>query len=498
MSSKVKTAIIGCLVLAMFAPALLAADAPSKARNPRPQQSSGEAGATTAPAPNSQPAVALPAEFQDSLDEMLRLVNEGKKPSKDDIAGVESLLQQNKKNLLRFDAQGKMKYSMLSAWTTYFAGNTDGAVQAAAAGLAAVPDNADMKATYAAMAVSSAKYPMLGKLAVKPVPTTRKKPKNSEMEEPKEKEATSAGTLSFDTQALRPQAVGKKMGVMDGNFNCIGGATFSPKSDLLCVLAWRSVDVPKPKAAVTTATPIVEEEATSSEKSTSSNPDSAFGALMVEYTGCDKVSFVGVNLDDATASYNAMKEVAAKGWFWPQIMAMEPSNKAFSELAKYDVSKPTMAIVTKDGTIAYMGSPAGFLPKMVLAKATGDYAPKLFVPAKPIGAMDPNARKGPRPMDPNMRGRRVADPNAKVTGDLDEALQTGSELKAEELYNNAKSFLKGSRTTKLTAGPGVQACRQILQQYPNTPYAAKARELLAQLPDELKTRYNITPAEMGQ
>jgi hypothetical protein len=192
-----------------------------------------------------------------------------------------------------------------------------------------------------------------------------------------------------------------------------------------------------------------------------------------------------------------MKEISAKGWFWPQAMAQEPANKPLMELSKFETDKPTMAIITKDGTIAYMGSPTGFLPKLLLAKATGDYAPKLFIP---VPKADPNARRM-RVNDPNMARRKITDANSvrSKSGNSgeDDPLQMGSDIQAETLYNHAKSFLKGSRTTSLTAGSGVPLARQILQQYPNTEWAPKARALLRDLPDDLKTRFNITNEEMG-
>lgn len=503
--NKTRMAVLCCAMLAVFGSTLFAADgAPAKPKKtPKTQQPSGDAGGAAAaggPA-TGQPVVALPQELTVALDEMLKMVNDGKKPSTEDVAAVANLLQQSKKDLLKFDAPAKTKYSLLTSWNNYFAGNIDGAVQAAGAALTASPDDQDAKATYAAMAVVSGKYQMMGKLAAKPA-TTKKKPKIGEMEEAAPTTSTSAGVLSFDAAALKPMASGKKIIGLEANYNCIGGTTFAAgKSDLLCALAWRSVAVAKAAKPSASASASVPSEEVSTPSTSDSDPTSAFGSLMVDYTGCDKVAFIGVNLDDAAAKYNAMKEVGSKGWFWPQVMAQETTNKPLADLAKYDVSKPVMAIIAKDGTIMYMGSPTGFLPKLVLAKATDGYAPKLFVPSKAPGAMDPNARKSARAADPNARGKRSMDPNAvkgKDSGDIDEAMQMGQNLKAEELYNNAKSFMKGSRTSALTAGRGVQLCRQILQDYPNTEYAGKARELMRELPDDLKTRYNITAAEMGQ
>jgi hypothetical protein len=453
------------------------------------------------------PPVPLPQEISTALETLLKMVDEGKTPNKEEVAAVDYLLQQNKKNVTRYDEPGKTKYFMLSAWDNYFAGKADAAVQSLQAGIKSGPDDPDMKATYAAIAIAAEKYPMLGKLAAPKAPATTKKKKKGTEEDSGQmggtSTATASGVLSFDAQALRPQAINRKIAVTGSTFDCIGGITVAAgRSDLLCMLVYRSVSAAKDKTATS------QSEDMQARQESEDKSKGGFGALALDYVGNDKVSFIGVSLDDVAAEYNSMKAVSENGWFWPQVMAMKASNKPLNELAKYEIDRPTMAIVSKDGTIIYMGSPSGFLPKMLLAKATNNYAPKLFVPAKPLNLSDPNARKM-RMNDPNNRRTRAGDPNgrrAKVTdanavtsGDdkSDDAFQMGSDLKAEELYNHAKSFLKGSRTTTLTAGSGVQLCRQILQQYANTEYAAKARELLRELPDELKTRYNITSAEMG-
>jgi hypothetical protein len=442
--------------------------------------------------PAAKTTIPVPREVSAALEEMLKMVNEGKRPSKEEIVAIETMLQENKRNLMRFDEPGKVAYYMLSAWNSYFAGNADAAVQAIQAGIKSGPDDPDMKATYAAIATGLEKYPLMARLAPARPAAAQKKKKAGE-EESMSSPAGSSGVLNFDFGALRAQAVSRKLAIAEATFDCVGGVTFSPaKSDLVCMLVYRTI-APREKAAASHSQS-VEESISSSDSGTASAE--GFGSLMLDYVGCEKVSFVGVSLDDAAAKLNVMREASAKRWFWPQIMAQDAKNRSLMEFAKFDITQPTMAIVTKDGTIAYMGAPTGFLPKMLLAKATDNYVARLFTPGSPI---DPNTRKGRGVVDPNTARRRPADPNllrSKGQGEEDISQMT-SDLQAETLYNHAKSFLKGTRTTTLTAGPGVQLCRQILRQYPDTEYAAKARELLRDLPDEIKTRYNITNEEMG-
>ena len=445
---------------------------------------------TRTPGARQPAAIPLPQELATLSNEMLRIVNEGRRPSSPEIAAVSALLLQNRQNLLRYDEPGKVKYFMLSAWNSYFAGDHPAAVQAAQAGLRSGPEDPDMRATYAAIAMATENYPMIGRLAPPARPAARRRGAEETMETPAAAPLGS-GILNFDMQAFKPMGVSRKLSMADTTLRSIGGARLVPADlDLLCMLVYKTVgDRQTPRAAQTSY------EDYSPAGPPEGDPGAAFGALMTDYADSGKVGFIGVSLDDAAATYNAMRETSARGWFWPQVMARQEANKALADLARFSIDAPTMAIVTKDGTIAYLGSPVGFIPRLLLAKATNDYTPQLFVPIDPT---DPNVRRARIAADPNAMRRRPADPNAPRTGRADDdAFQTAADAQAERLYETAKSFLTGQRTTTLTAGSGIQLCRQILESYPHTESAAKARELLRDLPDEIKQRYNITNAEMG-
>ena len=67
---------------------------------------------------------------------------------------------------------------------------------------------------------------------------------------------------------------------------------------------------------------------------------------------------------------------------------------------------------------------------------------------------------------------------------------------ASKLLENAKAFMKiGTRFT--TPKQGVELCRRIIREYPDTTYAIQARELLRGLPERHQKRYKITDEEMG-
>ena len=52
----------------------------------------------------------------------------------------------------------------------------------------------------------------------------------------------------------------------------------------------------------------------------------------------------------------------------------------------------------------------------------------------------------------------------------------------------------GTRFT--TPKQGIELCRQIIREYPDTTYASEARELLRGLPERHQKRYKITDEEM--
>ena len=76
-------------------------------------------------------------------------------------------------------------------------------------------------------------------------------------------------------------------------------------------------------------------------------------------------------------------------------------------------------------------------------------------------------------------------------------LSRAEEADAEKLWQMAKQQRKMGRLPGMTFGQAVQYARDIIEKYPKTEYAMKARRLLADLPYNAKQRYEITKEEMG-
>jgi len=69
--------------------------------------------------------------------------------------------------------------------------------------------------------------------------------------------------------------------------------------------------------------------------------------------------------------------------------------------------------------------------------------------------------------------------------------------RAEDLYQMALVESKIAKKPFMTYKRMVDYCRQIIQQYPDSSYAPKARELLRQMPQRYREQYNVTDEEIG-
>ena len=68
---------------------------------------------------------------------------------------------------------------------------------------------------------------------------------------------------------------------------------------------------------------------------------------------------------------------------------------------------------------------------------------------------------------------------------------------AEKLYQMAVIESKIARKPMMTYKKMVDYCRQLIQDYPDTKYAKRARQLLRQMPERERRKYNVTNEEMG-
>ncbi len=70
-------------------------------------------------------------------------------------------------------------------------------------------------------------------------------------------------------------------------------------------------------------------------------------------------------------------------------------------------------------------------------------------------------------------------------------------IQAERIYQMALTESKIARKPMMSYVRMVNYCRQLLKEFPNTPHAEKARQLLRNMPERKQQRYNITAEEMA-
>ena len=80
---------------------------------------------------------------------------------------------------------------------------------------------------------------------------------------------------------------------------------------------------------------------------------------------------------------------------------------------------------------------------------------------------------------------------------LDEMEQLKQNLEASRLHQWAETEFKIARKPLMSYKRCVNYCREIIQKWPDSAEAAKARVLLRRVPERYRKQYNITDEEMG-
>lgn len=100
-----------------------------------------------------------------------------------------------------------------------------------------------------------------------------------------------------------------------------------------------------------------------------------------------------------------------------------------------------------------------------------------------------------RPKEDEQSGQAVqpgkpAEPNYRK---LDEE----QKIEAERLFEMALTQRKMARLPGMSYKQMVDYCRELIEKFPDTVYAAKAREMLGEVPERKRQLYNITDEEIN-
>ena len=226
----------------------------------------------------------------------------------------------------------------------------------------------------------------------------------------------------------------------------------------------------------------------------------AYGQIFGSYLAHPKVKFLAVNTDSLVNAPTVVNKLLASPWPWAHVMAAKPTS-GMAQYANLDCKQPKLAIVDTSGTIKYAGPAAGFLAPIMLTHLAGETPsagsitqPDSKTPSKtmfnPFKALLGGGNKRP---PANTATGATTTPNRIDEDDeiTPESIQAGKDLEW------AKTFVSIGRKPKLTSKTGIDLCRKIIRECPNSKYERQARLLLQSVPEYQKKRYKITDKEMG-
>jgi len=368
---------------------------------------------------------------------------------------------------------------------------------------------------------------------------------------------SSGNILNLNPDSIEANWLGRKVGQF--SLNCLNGTTFeyNPAEANLCVLFWKlaaadlaqyggleeadaepnglteihqisaplsqSSSYPSPsgrrertpqggrfdRRMLTERRSAFFTEETTTETDPASTQISELGNLFRSKFKRPDVKFIALNTNNPKAAPAVVAKLLRSPWPWAQAMLEEHmAGSAFAELditKKVTSDQPVLAVVDKTGTVRYAGPAAGFLAPMLVddllsgstALKTGYEAPKTIDKPRTdlqVPKAQPAAQLRQTPDTAPATNQQATD---QIEPPEDTEI-TAEDFQAKKLLTYAQGlFIPAGQKGFMTSEMGVDLCRQILRQYPNTTYADEARKLLRSLPPEEQKKYNITPEEMG-
>ncbi|MFH1613750.1 MAG: hypothetical protein ABIG61_01520 [Planctomycetota bacterium] len=430
---------------------------------------------------------------------ILNVVNSGETLQDNDVKVVKNTLAESKKYLVKFDTAQQCDYYLLSAWTNYYAGRMRTALDDAEKAFQSAENNQDAQATRLAMAILNKDYRVVGELgqsaessifSARPQPSRASRGRRGE-------QGPSSQTLDVKPELINPDLFGKAVETME--LHCLNGSTFAykPGQNALCVLFWSLSSDAEKQADEKFATGVLADEPSRRDryrrgqveddaKEEFQRQTSAFGKLFLLEFENSKTRFLAVNIDDVQNKAQVVGQLFKNSWPWAQVMADDPKNSVLTQFKNLAITQPTLAIIAPDGKICYAGQASGFLPRMVLSQAVSEISP----------SREPSVSEPVLPEETNstrQQEKTTRSPEAQPTAAEESDEQFNPH--AEQLYQTAVGLKKAG--VYINYRKMVDLCRTILREYPDSPYAEKARQLLREMPPRYRQMYNITDEELG-
>lgn len=485
---------------------------------------------------NSQPsrreqmrleAQATHQQIKDLLTEVLGAACKNERPSDALLEKSQVALEENKQNALAYDEKQRADYMLLQAWAGYYQESLPEALNWSMRACKQDEASQDAWNSQAVFNMLSGKRPLEPKLE-KPKPemdlrrSMNPRPRrntNVEVQKYDPEPYSVKGVLDFDLPAVRSEMFRERFERMQCTTTSGRTVEYVPGRDIFCALFYQSA------ASV--------EDNDPNGTGTNGPQTPANGASMLQgYTDDSQT----VDIDTQRQYFlNLMRGCReARTIKFLQVDTIRPKDLSTLSLGSYDnngigtvvaaapqcnakrlacdASKPFMMVVDKDGSVKYAGPAAGFAPAFILTGISGQ---AISLQNSTTGNLHGDMGMSPfgrQPymlqnfnMDPNAP---AADPNRPQAGRGPERMQAvpgmesdfpGQELMdeydAQKLLQMAQMKIEQSRKLG-NPRDGIAAARKVIEKYPNTPEAQKAKELLRRVPDRYKKEYGITEEEL--
>jgi len=217
---------------------------------------------------------------------------------------------------------------------------------------------------------------------------------------------------------------------------------------------------------------------------------SAFGKLFDSEFDNPEIKFFAVNIDQTKDRKKVVETLLQNPWPWAQAMANDSTGGA-EQFKDFEAETPTLAITDKNATIKYAGPAAGFLAPMVLEKTAGiSLAGTEITDSNSLPQTTINISEALNQLKTNPQLM------AKIASEND--MLSPEQFQAEKLQSYAEGlFGPAAKKGVITYKQTVELCRRIMKQNPDSPQAEQARQLLRQIPEAERKRYNVTNEELG-
>lgn len=482
-----------------------------------------------------QEAQARASDVQKALTDLLQPVQVNHRPSQDLIQESELVIEDARQYFSAFEDKPRAQFMLLQAWTAFCQDNLQLAQGWSMKACRADEASQDAWISQAVFGLLNGRPPAMPRIEEpKPEPNperamARRPRLNTAAIEVRPQPYSLKGILDFDLLGLDVRMIREHFEKTE--FQAVSGEkiTYTPGKDILCMLFWQG------------------EESLSDANGISGDRNPQPSAEFMEMgmgTSCDvqkttlgaqrnyvrmlkeacseqpQIKFIQINTNRQNAAAQATQDpqVEDAGLL---VVAADPASNA-QRFVGWPAEKPFVAIVDKEGQVRYAGTAADFVPAFILTQLTGveiDLAKQtptaganalpggMAVPmmmekmiqefqARPeLASKEPDSDPNRAIIDPNVPNPNVVKPSKQ---DFDSQTQLLIDQdKANRLLNTAELEIGKGLKLRSNPGKGIEACREILVQFPNTQYAQRARELLRKVPERYKKMNNITDEELG-